>query len=448
MKEALDFATNRCFEKNPNNSSKNKKGLHILVFILFFTLFCAFFDFHNFAFCFVFIANLIFLTNFIFKFILFFIYLNSKKLPPKLPTEIEKEKDVPIYTILLPCLKEEKGVLIELVSAISNLKYPKEKVDVKFLVEEDDEATITNLSQINHDFDLVKIPNSFPKTKPKACNLGLFLAKGEFIVIYDAEDRPNETQLLEALSYFQQDKELFVIQFLLNFYNHNTNRLSQFFSLEYLVWFNAFLPSIAKLKTIIPLGGTSNHFNVKKLIEIGGWDAFNVTEDAELGVRIAKYKLKTKIATNYTLEEAPYDIKTWLFQRQRWIKGHLQTFLAHLFTGKFFEILITIGFSFFSFFLIPFSFIFSLFINSKIINILFLINIIFSISYIFIFYIVAKKEKFANYNGAEKWILFYFILHIIASFMAFWQFLFKPFYWNKTRHGNRIQNDKILSSVK
>jgi cellulose synthase/poly-beta-1,6-N-acetylglucosamine synthase-like glycosyltransferase len=220
--------------------------------------------------------------------------------------------------------------------------------------------------------------------------------------------------------------------------------LSKCFSLEYLAWFNAFLPVVQKLGLLIPLGGTSNHFKTKTLIKIGGWDAYNVTEDAELGVRLASKDLKTIIVKSYTLEEAPFKVKTWIFQRQRWMKGYLQTFLSHIFYPKNLKhsvgLFLLVGFSFFSFFLLPFIIIFTYFLKEMVFSLypLFFFNFACILLYIIMFILIAKKEKFDKTQGAEKWMPFYFLLHSVASLLAFWQFFTKPFYWNKTEHSVKI----------
>jgi cellulose synthase/poly-beta-1,6-N-acetylglucosamine synthase-like glycosyltransferase len=383
-------------------------------------------------------SSIIFTINFVFKIILFLVYIKSKNNKQNFILT----KNLPIYTILLPCYKEKLETLLNLSNCISQLNYPKEKLDVKFIIEEDDLETRSALSKINHNFEVLINQNHFPKTKPNACNYALFKSKGEFVVVFDAEDKPNKNQLLEALNEFEKGGEkIGCIQFLLNFYNTSHNILSKCFSLEYLAWFNAFLPSVQKLGLLIPLGGTSNHFKTKTLIELGGWNAYNVTEDADLGVKLYKNGLETRVVQSYTLEEAPFKLKTWMPQRQRWMKGYLQTFISHIFQSKnlkhFIGLFLLIGASFFSFFLLPITVILSYFIKDLMAPLfpLFIFNFFSGVFYVLMFFYISRKEGFANYNGVQIIMPFYFLLHSIASLLAFWQFFTKPFYWNKTEHG-------------
>ena len=447
LSNPLYFSKNYNFITTPKTSNKSKKGIFIVLLVVFLIFCIAFYNFYSFVFYFIIISNIIFVLNFVFKLSLFLIYL---KIKPKQALKTQN-KNLPIYTILLPCYKETKETLTNLIHSIYNLNYPREKLDIKFLLEKDDSLTITNISGLKHDFEILTIPHGFPKTKPKACNYGLYYARGEFVVIYDAEDKPEPNQLLKVLSHFESsDENLICVQCKLNFYNTHNNIISSCFSLEYLTWFNVFLPSVLKLGFFIPLGGTSNHFKTDKLFKIGAWDPYNVTEDAELGIRIKKYSYKCDIIDSYTLEEAPFKIEDWIFQRQRWMKGYLQTFVIHMLDFRnniklgilnTFGIILLLGFSFLSFFLLPLNMLFAFFIeikNTIILTLLFL-NSGCIILYIMMFFYVSKKEKFTNYKGSEALMPLYFLLHSIASILGFYQFFSKPFYWNKTQHS--VKND-------
>jgi glycosyltransferase XagB len=76
------------------------------------------------------------------------------------------------------------------------------------------------------------------------------------------------------------------------------------------------------------LGGTSNHFNLARLIEASGWDAWNLTEDADLGLRLARRGARVAMIAPPTLEAPPEQMGVWLAQRSRWLKGFLQTWLV------------------------------------------------------------------------------------------------------------------------
>jgi cellulose synthase/poly-beta-1,6-N-acetylglucosamine synthase-like glycosyltransferase len=233
--------------------------------------------------------------------------------------------------VLCPLYKES-AVLPYFVSAISKLDYDFSKLQVLLLLEEDDEETISaarTMGLPDH-FEIVVVPHSQPKTKPKACNYGLKKATGDYIVIYDAEDAPDPQQLKKTyLAFKQSESRIVCIQSKLNFYNPHQNILTRAFTAEYSTWFDLVLSGLQALGAPIPLGGTSNHFKTSALKELGGWDAFNVTEDADLGMRIARRGYRTALLDSITLEEANSDPKNWFWQRTRWIKGYIQTYFVH-----------------------------------------------------------------------------------------------------------------------
>ncbi|MDN3030621.1 MAG: glycosyltransferase family 2 protein [Candidatus Tisiphia sp.] len=178
---------------------------------------------------------------------------------------------------------------------------------------------------------LIKVPFTLPRTKPKSLNYAMQYCKGKYVVIYDAEDRPDTDQLLKAVIAFDSlPKEYVCLQAKLNFYNENENLLTKLFSIEYCLWFKYLLKGLSIMNLPVTLGGTSNHFKVDALQKIGFWDAYNVTEDADLGIRLYSFGYKVHMIDSYTLEESPIDIINWINQRSRWIKGFIQTFLVFL----------------------------------------------------------------------------------------------------------------------
>ncbi len=246
------------------------------------------------------------------------------------------EKDLPVYTVLVPVYHEAE-VIETLLRCIARFDYPKYKLDVRVLLEEDDAETIAavqNFSRAEHMESFVTaviVPKSQPQTKPKACNYGLLQAKGQYVVIYDAEDRPEPDQLKKAYLAFQKLPEKYVcVQAKLNYYNSGQNFLTRLFTQEYGMWFEDLLVGVMQLDIPVPLGGTSNHFKMSFLRKVGGWDPFNVTEDADLGVRLFKFRYKTMVLDSYTWEEANSSLKGWIRQRSRWIKGYMQTWLVHM----------------------------------------------------------------------------------------------------------------------
>jgi len=242
-----------------------------------------------------------------------------------------KNKDLPIYTILLPLYREE-AIVKKLIDNLEGLDYPGNKLDIKLLLEEDDTLTrdVLEKEDLPKHYEIIVVPHNEPKTKPRACNYGLAAAKGEFCVIFDAEDHPEKDQLRKVIKAFRQnDEKLACIQAKLNYYNHDQNLLTKLFTIEYSTTFDLFLPGLKRMKVPVPLGGTSNHFRTKILKEIGGWDPFNVTEDCDLGVKIYKSGHVTSMINSTTWEEANSHLWNWVRQRSRWVKGFVQTHFVH-----------------------------------------------------------------------------------------------------------------------
>ena len=216
---------------------------------------------------------------------------------------------------------------------VNRLDYPRDRLEVLLLVEADDTETIdavVSLDPGGH-FRLVLVPPAEPRTKPKALNFGLTMARGELIAVYDVEDEPDPLQLRRAATALRRlGPDVGCVQAKLSYSNPTQNLITRWFTIEYAMWFTFFLPGLASLGAPIPLGGTSNHFRRRVLRSLGGWDPYNVTEDADLGVRICREGYKVKVLESVTMEEANSDFVNWVKQRSRWYKGYLQTFFVHL----------------------------------------------------------------------------------------------------------------------
>ena len=242
------------------------------------------------------------------------------------------DHELPRYTVLLP-VYDEPAIVQNLVNGVGNLDYPADKLDVILLVEEDDEATQAAAQALSLDgIRIVVVPHSLPKTKPKACNYAMSLPEldGEMVTLYDAEDVPDPLQLRRAVVAFRRAPvDVGCLQARLGYFNERQNLLTRWFSMEYDQWFGAVLPAVQEARCVVPLGGTSNHMPVRVWREVGGWDEHNVTEDADLGVRLARYGYRTVILDSITLEEANSDVINWIRQRSRWYKGYLQTQIVH-----------------------------------------------------------------------------------------------------------------------
>lgn len=240
--------------------------------------------------------------------------------------------DLPVYTVIC-ALYREANVVDSLVAAIRALDYPREKLDVKFVLEADDHDTKRALARLDlgPPFEIIIAPVSGPRTKPKALNVALPFARGSFLVVYDAEDVPEPDQLRRALDVFTTtDDRLACVQASLTIDNTTDSWLAGMFTAAYAGQFDALLPGLSALQLPFPLGGSSNHFRTAALRQAGGWDAYNVTEDADLGIRLYRLGYHSAAVSSATYEEAPAQFGPWLRQRTRWYKGWMQTWLVHM----------------------------------------------------------------------------------------------------------------------
>lgn len=244
------------------------------------------------------------------------------------PSTVElDDAQLPTYTILIPLFREET-VILNLVEALDRLHYPRKKLQILLLLEEEDHATRAVLERIDlgNPYSLVVLPKGLPQTKPRALNIGLSLATGDLICIYDAEDDPHPEQLRQvAAAFAQADPRLVCMQCPLDIYNADASALASLFTLEYAALFHLLNPGLTNLKLPVLLGGTSNHFRTQILRDLYGWDAWNVTEDADMGLRIARGGYLVGTLSTPTYEEAPITFQSWLMQRKRWMKGWMQT---------------------------------------------------------------------------------------------------------------------------
>jgi cellulose synthase/poly-beta-1,6-N-acetylglucosamine synthase-like glycosyltransferase len=380
---------------------------------------------------------------------------------PVTPEELAAldESALPIYTILVPLYKEA-SVLPTLLLGMSRLDYPATKLDVKLLLEEDDLETrraveATALPSYVHP---VIVPVAQPRGKPKACNYGLIHARGSYVVIFDAEDVPDPDQLKKVVAAFRKsDPAVACMQAKLNYYNSAQNLLTRWFTIEYSMWFDLFLPGLDAAKLPVPLGGTSNHFITSRLRTAGAWDPYNVTEDADLGIRLFRHGWRTAVIDSTTYEEANSEIINWIRQRSRWVKGYAQTFLVHmrhpislwraLGTRAFLSFLLVVGGTVFGFMLNP---------------ILWVLTTLWYLSHagfiraIFplpVFYLGAISLFVGNFafiyinmsgcirRGYYDMVRFaltsplYWALISLAAWKGVLQLFTNPFHWEKTTHG-------------
>jgi cellulose synthase/poly-beta-1,6-N-acetylglucosamine synthase-like glycosyltransferase len=247
------------------------------------------------------------------------------------PSSRTPDAALPVYTVIV-ALHRERRVAARLIAALGALDYPPAKLDIKLVLEADDAETRLALSLLDPPahMEVIVVPPGMPRTKPRALNVALRLARGHFVVVYDAEDVPDPCQLRLAVATFaRQPRDVACLQARLTIDNTDDTWVTRFFTIEYAALFDVINPGLAAFGFPIPLGGTSNHFRTAVLRAIGGWDAWNVTEDADLGIRLARMGYRTGDLPASTLEEAPLHLKAWMAQRSRWMKGFMQTCITH-----------------------------------------------------------------------------------------------------------------------
>ncbi len=357
----------------------------------------------------------------------------------------------PIYTILCP-LYREANVAPDLIAALSRLDYPTHALDIKLLIEGDDVDTLAAALAVGHapHIEIVVIPPARPRTKPKALNVGLALARGDYVVVYDAEDRPHPQQLRAALAAFEDGgATLACVQAPLAIDNGGASWIAEQFSAEYAIQFREMLPLLARLGLPLPLGGTSNHFRTNTLRAIGGWDAYNVTEDADLGYRLARERLRADVIGPPTWEEAPITLGAWLNQRTRWIKGHLQTWLvlmrnpfrvAHeMGAVSFWAMQLTLACGVLAAFAHGPLALVVLYAALSPANVLGAAGFILTLSgYCTAIFAALTASAIANdlrHARAALTMPFYWPLASIAAYRALLELLFRPHHWRKTAHG-------------
>jgi glycosyltransferase XagB len=372
----------------------------------------------------------------------------------------ELDRDaLPTFSILVPAYREPQ-VLPHLVGNLAALDYPQHKLEIRLLLEEDDAETIAAAALLNlaAPFEVIIVPPVGPRTKPKALNYALLGCTGEIVCIYDAEDRPDPRQLLKVAATFAQlGERVGCVQAELAYFNANENLITRWFAVEYRMWFTQFLPALSHSNAAIPLGGTSNHMRRELLVKLGAWDPYNVTEDADLGIRLRRCGYTVAVLDSQTYEEANTDFVNWIKQRSRWYKGYLQTWLVHMRRPQ--QLIKDIGFAAFIRFnlfvggtpilamLNPISW--ALLIMWFVLEPQFIIRIMpWPIYYSGLFgwlfgnFMFFYLNLMVAYDFEEEKVFMaalrlpvYWVMMAIAAFKALLQLVFKPNYWEKTEHG-------------
>ncbi|RZT64225.1 cellulose synthase/poly-beta-1,6-N-acetylglucosamine synthase-like glycosyltransferase [Microcella alkaliphila] len=369
------------------------------------------------------------------------------------------DRDLPRYTVLVPVFREA-NIVAQLIRNLGGIDYPIEKLEVLILVEEEDHDTRDAVlaSDPPPHFRIVTIPKGQPQTKPRACNVGLYFATGDYLVIYDAEDTPDPDQLKKAVVAFARGgEETVCVQAALNYFNNTENVLTRMFTLEYSYWFDYMLAGLDIADLPIPLGGTSNHFRTSALLELGGWDPYNVTEDADLGIRASALGYRVGVINSTTMEEANTSIPNFIRQRSRWIKGYMQTSLVH--ARQPVALIRQIGWvRFLSFVLLiagtPLTFLgvipaylltaITLALPTELVApffpvwLLWLTLLNFVVGNVIMIYLSMMGPYRRGAFHLVLWALLnpvYWLLHSWASYKGLWQLITKPHYWEKTEHG-------------
>ena len=450
-------AVDGLFEKAPEHSAKyvlSTSQFIVACFAAFVALTSIWFAPTGFLRLVLFVINVFLFAAVSFKLVAVLAGLRS----PAANYRVEEIEQYPFYTILAPVFREPE-VVRSLAKNLGEMNYPADRFEILLLLEESDDVTAEALVDIPGNLLSVDVPASDPQTKPKACNWALNVSRGEFVVIYDAEDKPDVDQLLVALAAFQDpdNADVLVVQGALDYWNDEQNWITRMFALEYAWWFQCMLPGLSQLGVPIPLGGTSNHFRTDVLRQLHGWDGYNVTEDADLGIRAAAHGWRVSIIPSMTKEEANSQAWNFVRQRSRWIKGYMMTALVR--TRHPVDLFRTVGIRGFASFVFliagtPFTF-----LVTPILWLLFLLSVTLSPAWLDSLFqgpwgVLAAVNLFVinavvgwlnlmacTYENRSKlvwWAFlnpFYWMLHSTASYMALYELIVKPHFWQKTNHG-------------
>lgn len=380
--------------------------------------------------------------------------------PEMVPTF--RRKPLPRVSMLVPLFKETE-IASHLVQRLSKLTYPKPLLDVVLVLEENDHLTRDTIAACTLPpwMRVVEVPEGSPKTKPRAMNYALDFCDGEIIGIWDAEDAPDPDQITRMVERFDQvPDDVVCLQGVLDYYNSRQNWLARCFTIEYAAWFRLMLPGMSRLGLAIPLGGTTLFFRRDALETLGGWDAHNVTEDADLGFRLARHGFRTEVISTTTGEEANCRIWPWVRQRSRWLKGYMVTYLVHMrhplkfyrqmghrkFWG--FQAHFVTALS--QFVLAPFLWSFWLVLLglphpldpllSR--DILLTFGLLFLMVEVISILVNATAVSGVKHRHLLLWVPtmhFYYPLGAIAAYKALYELVFQPFYWDKTQHGHSLK---------
>ena len=372
-----------------------------------------------------------------------------------------RRPDKPPRISLLVPLFDERDIAGDLVRRLSKLTYPRDRLEVCLILEWGDQRTETALraAELPAWMRIVHVPGGVLRTKPRAMNYALDFTNGDYVGIYDAEDAPAPDQLWKVVDAFKRAApDVACLQGVLDFYNAKQTWLTRCFTIDYAIWFRLVLPGLVRLGLPIPLGGTTVFFRRSALEALGRWDAHNVTEDADLGLRLARRGYRCAFMPSVTEEEATHAISPWVRQRSRWIKGYAMTWAVHmrdplrllgelgplrflsvqiLFLGTLSQFVLAP--LLWSFWLVPFGLphpMSEVLPWGAVITLAGLFLLAEALTMIVAVLSVATPKR----RWLIKWvplIHFYFPLATIASWKGLGEMISRPFFWDKTRHGRR-----------
>jgi cellulose synthase/poly-beta-1,6-N-acetylglucosamine synthase-like glycosyltransferase len=366
---------------------------------------------------------------------------------------------LPKVSMLVPLL-HEKEIAGALIKRLSKLTYPKSQLEVVLVLEAGDVITRQTLAHtaLPPWISVIEVPEANRlTTKPRALNYALDFCQGSIVGVWDAEDAPEPDQIEKVVTRFQEaPPNVACLQGILDYYNSQANWLSRCFTIEYASWWRMILPGAARLGLVIPLGGTTLFFRRDILEQLSGWDAHNVTEDADLGVRLARRGYVTELLPTVTYEEANCRLWPWVRQRSRWLKGFLITWCVHMRNPT--KLLAELGWlrflgvqtmmfaTFAQFALAPFLWTFWLTLLGLThpIEISLGAPVLWSMVAVFIvaetlnlgLSLVAVSGK--GHRHLMWWVFttpLYFTLGTLAAIKALYEFVVSPFFWDKTEHG-------------
>ncbi|MEP5758617.1 MAG: glycosyltransferase [Litoreibacter sp.] len=374
-------------------------------------------------------------------------------------TEHKLGKKLPKVSILVPLFREE-NIAHALIKRLERLDYPRELLEICLIVEAEDLITRRALeaATLPNWMRVIRVPIGTVKTKPRAMNYALDFTSGEIVGVYDAEDAPDPQQIHKVVRKFRDGTDdLACVQGILSFYNGHKNWLSRCFAFEYAAWFRIMLPGLQKLGFAIPLGGTTLFFRRDRLVDLGAWDAHNVTEDADLGIRLARHGYRCEMVQSVTQEEANSQLWPWIKQRSRWMKGYAVTWCVHmrdpralwdeLGPCKFWGFQLLFLGTLMSFFIAPvlwWGIVTTLttwphplidLLSPRVATSMMTFFLACEALTLSIFAIAAIRLEKAPHIGWTLTLPFYFFFGTVAAYKGLWELLIKPFYWDKTSHG-------------